>query len=194
MTLNDDMFDITTSQSSPPSIFSSRLPSPNDNTFDISTSRSSPPHFSSSRSPSPSNESVQSTFTEYHPFINGESIKLHRICFLSYQQRYVGEPCNEDEIPLLDLELPPPVIKPRKPNDWMPYKDHIAFEATEYFFKSRKMSKANIDFLCQPWAASPAPYHDMPPFSNQRDKYIYCLAVVNMPCGGTMGLAGHGLA
>lgn len=44
---------------------------------------SSPPH---SRSRSQSNESVPSTFTEYHPLINGESIKLYCICSLTYQQ------------------------------------------------------------------------------------------------------------
>jgi len=148
----------------------------NDNTFDIRTPQLSPdpPPFSSSRSPSPSrsNESVQSTvtFTENHPFINGESINLHGMHFLSYRRRYVGEPCNEDGSPLLDPESPP-AINPREPNDWTPYKDRIAFEAAEFLFKRRKMSQADIDFLCQLWAASLAPHHDTPPFSNHQELY-----------------------
>lgn len=121
----------------------------NDNTFDIRTpeSESSPPPFNSSRSPSQSNESAQSTFTEHHPLINGESIKLHYIHFLTYRQRYIGEPCNKDGSPLLDPGSPP-AINPREPNDWTPYRDRIAFEAAEFLFKRRKMSQADIDFLC----------------------------------------------
>lgn len=69
----------------------------------------------------------------------------------------------------MDPESPPPVIKPREPNDWTPYKDRIAFEAAEFLFKRRKMSKADVDFLCQLWAASLAPYHDAPPFSNHQE-------------------------
>ena len=148
-----------------------------DDTFDI---RTSPPPFPSSRSPSPSNESVQSTFTEYHPLINGESIKLHHIHFLTYQQ-YVGAPCNEDGSPLLDPESPPPAIKPRESNDWTPYKDRIAFEAAEFLFKRRKMSQANIDFLCQLWAASLAPHHDVPPFSNHQELHR---TIDSTPIGG----------
>jgi hypothetical protein len=33
------------------------------------------------------------------------------------------------------------------------------------------MSQADIDFLCQLWAASLAPHHDTPPFSNHRELY-----------------------
>ena len=141
----------------------------NDSSFDIGTSQLSSPHFSRSSSPSSSqsNESVQSTFTK-HPLINGESIKLHGIHFLTYQQRHVGEPCNEDGSPLLDPESPP-AANPREPNDWTPYKDRIAFEAAEFLFKRRKMSAADIDFLCQLWAASLAPHHDSPPFSNHQE-------------------------
>jgi len=63
----------------------------NDDTFDITSraSQLSPSPFSISRSPSQSNELVQSTvtFTEYHPLINGESIKLHAILILTYRRR-----------------------------------------------------------------------------------------------------------
>lgn len=57
----------------------------NDNTsgFDIRTSQPESSESSHSRSPSQVSESVpnQSTFTECHPVINGESIKLHGIHF-----------------------------------------------------------------------------------------------------------------
>jgi hypothetical protein len=70
----------------------------------------------------------------------------------------------------LDLESPP-AINPREPNDWTPYKDRVAFEAAEFLFKRRKMSQTDIDFLCQLWAASLAPYHDTLPFSNHQELY-----------------------
>ena len=88
---------------------------------------------------------------------------------MTYQERYVGTPCNEDGSPLLDPESPPPAIEPREPNDWTPYKDRISFEAAEFLYKRRKMSKADIDFLCQLWAASLAQHHDAPPFSNHQE-------------------------
>ena len=156
--------------SAPASAVSAAPMALNDNAFNIETPQlfeSSPP-FSRSSSPSQSNESVQSTFTKRHPLINGEFIELHDIHFLTYRQRHVGKPCNEDGSPLLDPDLPP-ATNPREPNDWTPYKDRIAFEAAEFLFKRRKMSAADIDFLCQLWAASLAPHHDSPPFSNHQE-------------------------
>lgn len=69
----------------------------------------------------------------------------------------------------MDLESSPSLATTREPNDWTPYKDRIAFETAEFLFKHKKMSMADIDFLCQLWAASLAPHHDSPPFSNHRE-------------------------
>ncbi|KAF8259050.1 hypothetical protein EI94DRAFT_1618197 [Lactarius quietus] len=57
-------------------------------------------------------------------------------------------PCNENQADLLP-GAPPPPPPVQSPNDWMPYRDRIDFELTEFLYKTVQMSAGSIDTLSQ---------------------------------------------
>lgn len=82
----------------------------------------------------------------------------------------IGTPCDKDGNLLLDPTLPPS-LKTRDPTDWRPFKDQIAFEAAEWFYKSNQTSASGIDEILRIWAASLAKHEDAAPFTDHTDLY-----------------------
>ena len=50
--------------------------------------------------------------------------------------------------------MPPPPTEACSPDDWFPYGSCVGFETAEFLYACKKMSAADIDFLCQLWAAT----------------------------------------
>jgi hypothetical protein len=65
----------------------------------------------------------------------------------------------------------PPITQMRQQDDWMPYRDRIAFELADFLFHREQMSASNIDILLRLWAASLAQHGDSPSFVNHQDLY-----------------------
>lgn len=59
----------------------------------------------------------------------------------------------------------------RQQDDWMPYRDRVAFELADFIYQREQMSVGNVDILLHLWAASLAPHDDSPPFLNHQDLY-----------------------
>jgi hypothetical protein len=65
--------------------------------------------------------------------------------------------------------------------DWTPFNDRLGFETAEFLFKRVRMSAANIDILCNLWAASLDGFGANPPFTGHSDLYNTIDAI---PVGG----------
>ena len=106
---------------------------------------------------------------EYHPYIDGVCV-LHFFRLILSNIYHQAWPCDEDGVLLLNRKVPP-TIQMRQKDDWMPYKDRVAFELTDFLFWREQMSAGNIDVLLRLWAASLASHDDSPPFLNYQDLY-----------------------
>ena len=56
-------------------------------------------------------------------------------------------------------------------DDWVPFKDWVQFEVTDFLFCRNQMSARDINFITGLWAASLAAHNDYPPFKNAKDMY-----------------------
>jgi hypothetical protein len=95
---------------------------------------------------------------------------------------FTAEQCEQDEMPLLDPEVPP-ATQGQQPDNWTPYQDCIAFETVDFIFWHDKMSAGNANILLHLWAASLACHGDSPPFSDHQDLYDTIDAT---PIGGVL--------
>ena len=137
-------------------------------------------------SPAPSSDSSLSSETdedsipsvEYHLYIDGMYFLPFRL--ISSNIFYQAQPCDEDGILLLNTPVHP-ITQTGQQDDWMPYRDRVAFELADFLFQREQMSVGNIDILLRLWAASLAQHDDSSPFLNHQDLYDM---IDSTPIGG----------